>query len=798
MPRLKFTEQPNSTMKRTLTIKQSCAVAVVSLGLLTVNSLNAATVQTGYVIGSVYPSLLDNSGTGGNDYTGNMGFAVQSTNLWQPGQTIRITGVSWPTRTTPVGTITFYFYDLDQGANPNAFDGTGVETLIGTNTATLGTAIGAGTAAYCIFDQPLVFTAHSHGVAVTMVDSGGSQIFKVQPSVYTNVTRVNLNTGAPFTASSAAACPYMRFSIFGSVVQPAPVGSLTWQGNVSSDWDGTTTNWSLALGGNLFAPINYADNGAYGPMTIFDDTLVAPFYTNVNLTTGTPLRPSSVVFNNSVFRYNLSGSGVLTGAMVLTNSGSGVVTLNTANDFTGGSVLTGGRVRLGNLGGLGTGPITFRSGALSSVGSAPLTVNSRLSLIGTAVLGNTTDNGTLTLSGQINFNGATYGIDAENNVFLIGVLTNGGIGAKTGPGTLTLAGGLVDDETTGTWAVQNGAMVVDGISATRAAGAISVGASAGNGVASFIITNGAAVNINNAAVVSVGAIGQSANTSSNYLYLSGTLAYATNYPGGVLQLGQSSAYDEFDMLPGSLLSVGGLTYNIGQALANISVVNLNGGTIAALKDNANFIPVATGAFTTAVNVLGGGVTFDSGSYAITIAQPLLDGGGGGGLVKLGTGTLWLAGANTYTGPTVVKAGTVGLYPGSTLSAASSLIVSNGAAVAADFTTPAGQAETEVSSLSLNGSAVNVNYGDLGGSTSGTVAFNNAANSGVAIDASGVNSINLTGFNLGVGQYPIIQFASRTGSGSFIVDPASRVWSKGFSTKSIAPARIARTARGTSA
>ena len=461
MPRLKFTEQPNSTMKRTLTIKQSCAVAVVSLGLLTVNSLNAATVQTGYVIGSVYPSLLDNSGTGGNDYTGNMGFAVQSTNLWQPGQTIRITGVSWPTRTTPVGTITFYFYDLDQGANPNAFDGTGVETLIGTNTATLGTAIGAGTAAYCIFDQPLVFTAHSHGVAVTMVDSGGSQIFKVQPSVYTNVTRVNLNTGAPFTASSAAACPYMRFSIFGSVVQPAPVGSLTWQGNVSSDWDGTTTNWSLALGGNLFAPINYADNGAYGPMTIFDDTLVAPFYTNVNLTTGTPLRPSSVVFNNSVFRYNLSGSGVLTGATVLTNSGSGVVTLNTANDFTGGSVLTGGRVRLGNLGGLGTGPITFRSGALSSVGSAPLTVNSRLSLIGTAVLGNTTDNGTLTLSGQINFNGATYGIDAENNVFLIGVLTNGGIGAKTGPGTLTLAGGLVDDETTGTWAVQNGAMVVD-------------------------------------------------------------------------------------------------------------------------------------------------------------------------------------------------------------------------------------------------------------------------------------------------------------------------------------------------
>ncbi len=750
-------------MKTKSKIIKSCILTAVSLGLLAVNTLNAANIQTGYVIGQVYPSFVDKAAVGDNDNTGNLGFAVQMTNLWQSGQTIRITGVSWPTRTAPVGTFTFYFYDLDQGANPNAFDGNGTETLVGTNTATLGTAIGAGTAAYCIFDQPIVFTAHSKGIAVTWLDSGGNQIIKVTPNTaYTNIVRVSTTTGVPIGGTS----PYIRFSLFGSVVQPAPTGSLTWQGNVSSNWDGTANNWNLALGSNLFARTNYTDNGSYGPNVVFDDTIVSPtYYTNINLTTGTPLRPSSLVFNNSLFRYNFSGPSIITGGTILTNSGSGVVTLNTANNYTGGSVLTGGRIRLANAGGLGTGTVTFLSGGLSSVGSAPLTITNNLSLIGTAILGNTTDNGLLTCSAQINFNGGTYGIDAENNLILSGVLTNGGIGAKSGPGTLTLTG--TDNESAGTWAVLNGTIIVNGIAANRTAGAIAVGASAGNSVATFIITNGGSVTINNANVVAVGAIGQSALTSSNYLYLSGTLGYGTNFTSGVLQLGQSSAYDEVDMLPGSVLAVGGITYNIGQALANTSVVNIDGGTIAALKNNTAFIPAATGSFTTAVNVLAGGVTFDSGSYAITIAQPLLEGGSGGGLTKTGNGTLWLSGANTYTGPTVVKAGTLGLYPGNTLSATSSLTVSNGAAVATDFTTPAGAAQTEVLSVSLNGSGVNVNYGDLSSAVSTSVAINNTVNSGVALNANGVNTITLTGTNFGIGTYPVIQFALRTGNGSFI-------------------------------
>jgi autotransporter-associated beta strand protein len=99
---------------------------------------------------------------------------------------------------------------------------------------------------------------------------------------------------------------------------------------------------------------------------------------------------------------------------------------------------------------------------------------------------------------------------------------------------------------------------------------------------------------------------------------------------------------------------GTLVANYVQNGSGSSTFNFNGGVLrAGSSTRLNFM-----AGLTAANVLAGAV-IDTGANTIDIAQPLLDGGMGGGLTKSGAGTLMLDGANTYSGATTVSAGTLG-------------------------------------------------------------------------------------------------------------------------------------------
>ncbi|MEY3895168.1 MAG: hypothetical protein RLZZ214_687 [Verrucomicrobiota bacterium] len=88
--------------------------------------------------------------------------------------------------------------------------------------------------------------------------------------------------------------------------------------------------------------------------------------------------------------------------------------------------------------------------------------------------------------------------------------------------------------------------------------------------------------------------------------------------------------------------------------AGTSIMNLDGGTLRATAGN----PVDWIEADVTVNLLDGGIKLDSGIHKVFAGAPILEDAGstGGGITKIGSGNVTLAGASTYTGPTSVQVG----------------------------------------------------------------------------------------------------------------------------------------------
>jgi autotransporter-associated beta strand protein len=374
------------------------------------------------------------------------------------------------------------------------------------------------------------------------------------------------------------------------------------------------------------------------------------------------------------------------GSWSLLKNGAYGLTLSASNLYTGGTFINAGTLVANNINALGSGAVTITNGMLQLAQS--LTVGSNL----TGNAGAFIDLGSYTLT-----------INQGGNSTFAGAITNAGILAKSGTGTLTL---------TGTNTYTGGTLIT--------AGVLQVGDGAGaDGVVVGNISNDASLIFANANAQTFGGqisgSGALKKTATGTLTLSGANSYSngTTIAGGTLQI---SADNNLGAPGGGLtftngatldvgaggftlenraiaLQTGGGVMNIAGTLMSTNVVSgsgplvkQGGGTLTlagantftgALSNNAGIVAVGGNyALGRGRLVLNNGqlAVANGGGWTVTnqislLANSVMDttGGsltlsnvisGGFGLNLISVNPLTLAGANTYSGGTVINTGIV--------------------------------------------------------------------------------------------------------------------------------------------
>lgn len=518
-----------------------------------------------------------------------------------------------------------------------------------------------------------------------------------------------------------------------------PAEPVTWRGETNGisigNWDiFQTSNWVQTANGTT--PYYYEDTA---PVT-FDDSVIGT--TTVVLKQA--VLPGGITMNNNNSNYVFTGAGRISGTTGLTNNGTGTLILKETggDNFSGGVTVNSGTVVFDNLNSSITGGVTINAGTAQvgnndgngSLPTGTLTDNGTLTfsrtdsalnlatvIAGTGGVANNgsgtvtlsavetvtgpvaVNKGTLALAGGNSANsgfyqsqgitvnsGATLQVNIDNSLFGNGTLgapvtinaggTMTGLGtadAGTGPsshvqGALTLNGGTLAmggtsiNAANGSWDLQGvPAVTVPGSTNTSIISALDVVPEQAGGTY-FYVTNGA-------------------TASGIDLLVSGTLINGTGqHDSGIIVSGT-----------GVMVLDNNNTYSHGTTVSGATLQLGLSSDAAALTS-----PLGVGAATNTVSLNTSGVLKLASSKGVTIGNPISDDGTGTLLVASGTNIL--TGINTYSGPTIVKAGVLLLQSSATINGSSSIAVSN-----ATFDVSQGGTITSSGSLSLTNSSFNL-------------------------------------------------------------------------------------------
>lgn len=233
---------------------------------------------------------------------------------------------------------------------------------------------------------------------------------------------------------------------------------------------------------------------------------------------------------------------------------------------------------------------------------------------------------------------------------------------KTGAGTLTLSG---NNTFTGVLTVQDGTLSIATINNSGANGTLGNSANAvvlgGSGTTGTLEFTGITASSTKKFTMATGGTGVfQVDSSGTILTLSGVIdggGNLTKSGAGTLLLSATETYTGATTINAGMLQIGGndrLPAGTALTLANTA------GVIFDLNNFNQTIGSLSGGGTTGGTVdLGGNKTLTVGnSTSTTFAGVITQTSGSGMLTKVGSGTLTLSNANTYTGSTTVSAGTL--------------------------------------------------------------------------------------------------------------------------------------------
>jgi autotransporter-associated beta strand protein len=411
------------------------------------------------------------------------------------------------------------------------------------------------------------------------------------------------------------------------------------------------------------------------------------------------------------------------------NVGTGVISLTGTTLATTGALSLGNAITLIAPGGtINTGAATTLSGVISGAGSLTKTGTATLTLTGanlysggTVIAAGTLAGAVGPIQGNVIINtDATLRFDQPVDAAFAGSILGAGTLQKEGAGVLTLSG---------TNSAHTGVTNING-------GAVSIAAASNIGTG--------AINLNGSTLITTGPL-----TLANAIGLGGT--------GGTFNAQSNTNLSGIISGSGGFTSIGTAVLTLSGANTYTGVTTVSGGTLrlaggAALVDSGSVVVTAPGvldvsaaetigdlAGTGSVTLSGGNLSLGSGNFTGVIS-------GANGLVKIGTGSLTLAGANTFAGPLTVSNGTVVLSGGAAVADTTAVVVNAAAGPPATSGTLQVSAAETIGSLAGSGGSVVLGAALTTGGSNASTAYAGVISGTGSLTKEGTGTFTLTGAN----------------------------------------------------